>query len=139
MELLSVLATLPKGIIRIVHDREVYRIKSRSLLSSLFASTSEEDDLLRFVNLLREQLPCVLLWLDVVLNQELRVRLGNPDASSDGAGFWVVPQSVSTNSLLPQLFEGGWGMFFFQSKTGANAKSTGPFAAIKAADSERTI
>jgi hypothetical protein len=116
MELLSALDAFPRRTVSTVHDREVYRIKSRSWISSVFASTSEENERLRFVNILRDRLPFVLLWLDDVLIHEIREGLEEPVSSCDGAGFWVVSQSVSMNAMLPKLFEGGWGMFFFRAR-----------------------
>ena len=61
---------------------------------------------------------CLLffLWLDDARNQEVQEDLGQPAVSRDGAGFWIVSETIPMNALLPKLFRGGWGMFFFRTR-----------------------
>jgi hypothetical protein len=67
----------------------------------------------QFTNDLRRQLPFILLWLESGQAHGIRNIGNSPAVANNGAEFWVVPQTTSMNELLPQLFEGSWGMFFF--------------------------
>lgn len=56
--------------------------------------------------------PVRLLWLGDFLNEQLRPLLGTPISTNGGAAIWKLPDAMTPATLLDDLYEGSWAMFF---------------------------
>jgi hypothetical protein len=111
VSLSALLENLPKWIVRPTSDPKIFHVTTNSWVP--FRARLADERRIEFVTALRRELPFLLLWLEKGRANDVLKNAGSPAVSNADVEFWLVPETLPINQLLPKLREGEWGIFFF--------------------------